>query len=148
MPKAAGIPSRFPHESHLYKIFASKEWDKGRMGGRSCWWHVSGFEDVGLSMGLWIDIFFAKVSSSHVKFMNFSWTGMSKNTREPQENPVKIVGVDCSDVPPPPAESAVSRHRVLVDFLDLELVGCEISIILMKQYELSLSIYIYMHIYT
>ena len=36
-PKAAGIPSRFPHESHLYKIFASKEWDTGRMGGRSCW---------------------------------------------------------------------------------------------------------------
>lgn len=24
--EAAGIPSRFPHESHLYKIFASKEW--------------------------------------------------------------------------------------------------------------------------
>eukprot|EP00439_Symbiodinium_sp_Y106_P001724 s6889_g1.t1 len=24
--EAAGVPSRFPHESHLYKIFASKEW--------------------------------------------------------------------------------------------------------------------------
>ncbi|CAE7029019.1 unnamed protein product [Symbiodinium natans] len=24
--EAAGIPTRFPHESHLYKVFASKEW--------------------------------------------------------------------------------------------------------------------------
>ena len=116
-----------------------EEWVEGHVGGmlaalktRDWLW------DYGLT-------FFSKVPLSHVKFMNFSWTGMSKNTREPQENPVEIVGVDCSDVPPPPAESAVSRHRVLVDFLDLQLVGCEISIIPMKQYELCIYVYIYMN---
>ncbi len=45
--QAAGIPSRFPHESHLYKIFASKEWGNG--------WKVGEAAMLAANLKMWGD---------------------------------------------------------------------------------------------